>query len=209
MHLRRCCKKMVFPIKAQCRITAGFDELRPLDNPHRPHGAWDLGVPTGTMIFAPESGELLWHIRLRSNTEAYDSEVMWNNGEWYGWSNYYYDWAGGIAVLHGRSGYTHVFLHFDANEVLARIAQSCQYNVWQERHVEAGSFWMISTMRGMTPVSEGGHIGRSGEAGTVRGAHVHYEIHRGRKWIAHGERPRPGKLYPEIAKQGGVNGSAG
>lgn len=196
---------MTFPITKSCNITAWFDELRPIGNPHRPHAAWDLGVPTGTQIFAPERGDLLWHIRLRSNREKTHGAVTWPDGKWYAWSNYFYDWAGGVAVLHGRSGYTHVFLHFEANEILSRMAQESHYEVWREDVTEDGDrFWMISTVRTMVPIGEGALIGFSGEAGKITGPHVHYEIHRGKQWIAHGQRTNPAELFPDVANRGGV-----
>lgn len=189
---------MQFPISRDYWISAGFDQLRPLDDPHRKHGGIDIAVPHGTPIVSPESGLLAYHMRIRTNTEAYHNAVYWPGAATtYALRNYFYDWAGGVVIVYGNSGMTHVFLHLDGVEVFRRLVEARDTRIFQEHADKDGRYYLWANMLHRPVVHPGDCIAVSGRAGTMKGDHVHYEIHRGKQWIRHRDRPNPEQIFSE------------
>jgi murein DD-endopeptidase MepM/ murein hydrolase activator NlpD len=189
---------MIFPVSVKPKISAGFDEMRPLkaDPKTHKHGAIDIAVRRKTPIYAPEKGRLFYHMVFRS--ERMTHNLFWESGRWYAFSNYFYDIWGGLIILEGEeTGYTHVFAHCESeylfnDGLVSREAFSLEENNY-------GKF-SISLVSKEFPVlvNQGDRIGRSGNAGFSTGPHIHYEIHPGRKWERHADRINPETMYDEL-----------
>jgi hypothetical protein len=94
--------------------------------------------------------------------------------------NYFYDMFGGILVLKGSSGMTHVFAHIYGNQLFNKL----DFN-WKDCYMEqkaADRFPIFCWKSKMKEVSSGEHIGFTGDSGHSSGPHCHYEVHQGFVW---------------------------
>ena len=189
---------MTFPVESPWRVSAGFDELRPLANPRRPHGAVDLAVPVGTPIRAPESGICYWHLQIRNGEGGHD--LYWPDGVWYAFSNYMHDVFGGLLILEGGSSkLTHVFAHVSGETIIRMLNERAERVSYSEDRIS----YLFSNLDHGAATEEGEVIGYSGNAGLSTGPHVHYEIHNRRHYTAHEDRQRPEELWEELKKGDG------
>ena len=190
---------MIFPIPDPYRITTDFHEMRPLSRPpekrNHPHGAIDIAVPTGTSIYAPERGEVEWHVQFRRGRAYHDVYRPYQGGPKYAFRNYFYETFGGLCVLYAHSGRTHVFAHIEAGEIFNRFAATGAEHFYTEDQNGDTSFYLFVNWRNLNDVHEGDFLCASGNAGYSTGAHVHYEIHKRKEWIPHSERLDPLSLY--------------
>jgi len=184
---------MTYPLSSK-RITAPWNEPRPLGvaDPARAHvhGAIDIGCPVGEEIRSPEMGIVYWQCQPRKRTDTHN--VYWDDDSWYAFSNYFHETYGGLVIVEGKeSGLTHVFAHIEAPTVFRMLNQHTSHIDCLEDDVS----YLICNMSQGRAIEEGEIIGYSGNAGKSTGPHVHYEIHRRRSWLPHGERPDPAKLW--------------
>ena len=161
--------------------------MRPLSKPvaerDHPHGAQDFACPTGTGIYAPEDGRAWYHLIYGTGTQ----NVYWGSGIWYAFSNYRFDIFGGLVCLEGMSGMTHVFTHIEPR-IIHQYAELSD----PVRHEGLVSYLSI---KHLALVREGELLAKTGNAGYSMGPHVHYEIHRGKGYTKHADRPRPAELF--------------
>lgn len=182
---------MTFPVESKHRISAGFFDPRPLSDPGKHiHGAIDIACPVGTKIIAPVSGLAYYHWSMRC--QGGTRNIYWPDGTWYAFSNYFYDVWGGLIILEG-GGLTHVFAHID---LTAMNAIMNLHNINREFFLDGDKVAIINMLDGF-PAAEGDVIGRSGNAGYSTGPHIHYEIHRRRRWDKWETRINPETLYKE------------
>jgi murein DD-endopeptidase MepM/ murein hydrolase activator NlpD len=179
---------MIWPCPRNTNITTPWDDPRPVTNPGKHvHGAIDIGTPVGAPIVAPESGELSLYFSVR-----HQDEVYWPTGEMsdFPFRNYFYDMFGGVAVLRGESGMTHLFAHMYMNP----MHNKTNYNwIYKEQRADA-RFPVFCFIAGEIKIKSGEKIGEAGNSGFSFGSHVHYEIHEGFKWQPWGDRPDPEKI---------------
>lgn len=185
---------MLWAFPENNRITAGFHEPRPISNPgEHPHGAIDIATPIGSSILAPERGKLIMYFARRPKDKIY-----WKSGEMnhFPYRNYFYDMYGGLLVLKGESGMTHVFTHIYMNQMHNKEQHDWAYI--EEKANER--FPIFCMMAGEIEVGKGAKIGVTGNSGYSTGAHCHYEIHQGFKWQKHTDRPNPQEISWEEFK---------
>jgi len=178
-----------FPIDGPRKISARWDELRPLSAPveerNHVHGAIDIAAPVGTSILAPEDGSVFYYRALRPNDrEVWDDEVLGPRGLRFPFKNYFYDTFGAIAILEGDSGLVHLFAHSYFRQHFSRFPAAA----WTYQEQIETSRFVIECMHTFTMprrVYAGREIARSGNAGYSSGPHIHWEIHK-----------KPGELNP-------------
>jgi hypothetical protein len=183
---------MRFPVRVPYTVSAPWEQPRPLGskNPTHVHGAIDLAVPTGSEIYAPESGLLYYHWQVRTKPDM-TSDWYWDDRRWYAFSNYFFDVWGGLLILEAYTGRTHVFAHIEGDCIfgeLGRRASDIEYR-------DAEGVHFISNLAHPVMTLEGDRIGRSGNAGFSTGPHIHWEIHNKRVWTPHENRVDPAKLF--------------
>lgn len=181
---------MIFPVQKSYKITAPFNEMRPIENPTKHiHGAIDIAVPIGTKIQAPEDGLIYYHFNYSKNNKA--RNIYWYDKTWYAFSNYFYSIFGGLIILEGISGYTHVFAHIEGKTINDMLNNERR----QRKYYEDANGFAFINLEDPNLVIAMDVIGFSGNAGKSTGPHIHYEIHEHRKWIPHKDRPNPEKIY--------------
>lgn len=177
------------------RITATFDEMRPLSVPPaqriHPHGALDLAGGDG-IIRAPTRGTAQGFVIIRGR------DPRGVPGEWGGpgirekseilefpWRNYWDETYGGIIVLIEPSGRTHLFAHILPTHILnpqpgpARYPFRFAYYIEEREDTRYLCRMLLTEPR---EVNEGQPLAPVGYAGYVvpqgpGGRHVHWEIH--------------------------------
>jgi hypothetical protein len=203
---------MLLPIdKTKCRLTADFNEPRPLtSNPKTHiHGSWDLGASTGTPIIAPENGYVFYFYATRENNTKpmIPVDLPFNIKN----HPYFYDVYGAITVLMSEK-YTHVLAHSYMNQLFNRNPLANQkkgfMSLFQDsspkwKYIEQSADARFPTMlfhTGDKPISvtAGECIAYVGNAGFSTGAHLHWEIHNGRTWNDYKDRVDPAKFFPEV-----------
>jgi murein DD-endopeptidase MepM/ murein hydrolase activator NlpD len=189
-----------FPLKTTYKLTAGFDEMRPLSlSPAKRwhvHGAEDWGGPINTPLFAPESGKLYCFFAVRQNGNQSWDELYWDQGLLFAFRNYFYDMYGGLLILEGESGYVHVFAHIYMNQLFNKgLVPGAAWEYREEKSLKRFPVFAIHTLHHPLRVRAEALIGYSGNAGYSTGPHIHYEVHTGRQWQRWEDRPRPSELY--------------
>ena len=222
--------KWVTNIGDDFAITVEFNQLRPLSRDKkdrdRPHAAWDIapqGSPSdeksrekvggGRGIYAPEPGELAFFFAFRDRPgrgmpgehpkDLFDIKRHF----------YFYDAYGGVIILKGESGYTHVMTHSWYGSIMNYVVPYLEgrpnskrtpnrFKVAQvNRSGDDGKrfpFLFHENLKRPYEVEEGELIGTIGNAGFSTGAHIHYEIHEGDQWVEYTERCDPKDFYPEV-----------
>lgn len=186
---------MTRPIEG--RITAGFNDPRPLSNPGKhKHGAIDIENDTRTIIKAPESGKVFCYVGIRPRSNMVWPRAFTVHGKVFPYNNYFYDMYGGIIVLQvfDNTGLniirTHVMAHSYGNQIFNKSIFKSFEKYWIEQ-AENNRFPIHGTYTGMITVAEGDLIGFVGNAGYSTGSHIHWEIHHGYKWEKHSHRINP------------------
>ncbi len=179
---------MKWPFPGNVKITTPWDDPRPVSNPgQHPHGAIDIGTKVGSPIVAPEKGKLYYYFARRP-----ESGIYWPGKELshFPYRNYFYDMFGGVIVLKGESGLTHVFTHGYMNQLYNGEDHAWEY-IEQKADARFPLFAMLTEEIEVFP---GAVIGKTGNAGYSSGPHCHYEIHEGFKWQDWNDRPDPEKI---------------
>lgn len=181
------------------RITAGFDQPRPLSVPpdqrdHK-HGAIDLAAPVGTSIIAPEDGALFYFCAIRSGSARSFSEIDLSGVPFdFAGHGYFYDVYGALSILLGRSGMTHIMAHSYLNQLFNDAPVRVP---WEYKESPVDERWPVCSFYSLSAraVREGTKIAEVGNAGYSTGAHCHYEVHHGSVWERHADRVRPITLF--------------
>ncbi len=192
---------MLFPIQDRWVLSTEYWQSRPLSVSYHerthPHAAWDAACPVGTDIRAPENGNVYYLIAFRADISRRLSEVNLHPEPFrlHG-HHYFYDTYGGVIILLGESGKTHVITHSYANQIYGiRIGEQWQYE--ESRNDERWPVSVWHTFGAAARVPAGAVIGRVGNAGYSTGPHIHYEIHQGREYKSPIHRVDPRDVYPE------------
>ena len=184
---------MIWPCPGNFNISTPWDDPRPVSNPGKHvHGGIDIKTSIGSTIVAPEDGGLFLYFSIRKEGGLY-----WPSGEMsdFPFRNYFYDMFGGIAILRGKSGLTHLFAHMYMNPMHNKTKHDWVY-IEQKKDTR---FPIFCFMAGEIKVKAGEKIGESGNSGFSSGPHIHYETHDGFRWQNWGDRPDPEKFNWEVA----------
>jgi len=180
---------MLWAFPGNTKITTGFHEPRPVKNPgEHKHGAIDIETKINSLIVAPEKGKMFQFFSIRPHDSMY-----WNHKELVGipYKNYFYDMFGGLIILKGASGFTHIFAHIYMNKMF----NSDSYLEWKYKEEKLNArFPLFCFQSEEVEVFEGAEIGNTGNSGYSSGPHCHYEIHHGYKWERWENRVNPQEI---------------
>lgn len=186
---------MTRPIDAKYKITASFDEARPLnakpgDLLHN-HGGVDFGAPIGTPLLSPEAGTVYYYRALRPVAGGiWPDEAPDFQGIPFPFVNYFYDMFGAITLLVGNTGRCHIFAH----SYFRQLYERCPW-AWNSQEQKADGRWVyecMHTFKHPQTVGEGVMIARVGNAGYSTGPHSHQEIHPSwKRWTPWADRIDP------------------
>ena len=186
---------MIKPVEG--KITADFNEPRPLSNPgEHKHGAVDIVAPVRTIIKAPESGKVFCYVGIRPRSGMVWPRMFTVHGKAFPYLNYFYDMYGGIIVLQVYDDdskniiRTHVITHTYGNQIFNKSIFKDFEKIWVEQ-AKDNRFPIHGTYTSLLVVKEGDSIGFVGNAGYSTGSHIHWEIHTGYKWNKHTDRINP------------------
>jgi hypothetical protein len=186
------------------RISASYEQKRPLSVPMdrrtHVHGAIDIVADVGTPISAPERGMLYYFAAFRHDRSRTLAE-LYLDGEPFDFAGrpYFYDVFGGIIILLGNSGKTHLLAHSFMNQLFNSPPVRVRWKYKESLKVERWPLTAFYTTNGYgRHVEEGDTIGAVGNAGYSTGAHVHWEIHNGRRWQEYADRPNPADYIEEV-----------
>ena len=194
---------MTFPVPGG-RLTAGFDQMRPLSVPMdqrtHVHGAIDIAAAIGTPIIAPEAGMLHYFAAFRPDHDRTMGEFGENQFPFYFMGRpYFYDIYGALILVLGKSGHTHIFAHSFLNHLFNAPPHRVKWKYDESPAFERFPLTAFFTTNGYGHhISEGATIGSVGNAGYSTGPHVHYEMHKGRLWQEHAKRPRPTDYFEMV-----------
>jgi len=201
---------MIIPINGPYKITAPFNQPRPLNARVKDHihGAIDLisledeKGRRNSEIIAPEAGDLYYFYLLRNLPTRNGFESLnidkispfdFRN------SPYFYDIYGGvIMVISDDKKRTHFMTHSWINQITNRLPAPIGNKIWykplESETVERFPIILHHTFKMPYRVTEGETVGYIGSAGFSTGLHVHWEIHNGTVWNKHEDRIDPAKL---------------
>jgi len=185
------------------RLTAGFNDPRPLSNPgDHIHGAVDIAAPIRTIIKAPESGKVFCYVGIRPKEGMVWPRAFTLHKKVFPYNNYFYDMYGGIIVLQvfDNTGLniirTHVMAHTYGNQIFNKSAFKRFDKMWIEQ-AEDSRFPIHGTYTQVLIAAEGDPIGFVGNAGYSTGSHLHIECHHGYKWEKHEDRINLEELWDQ------------
>ena len=173
------------------RTTTDFFEPRPLSKPPEErdhnHGAVDIGAASGDPIHMPELGSV-WHwAAFRIKPGDYWPTMPEINGALNPFCNYFYDTFGGCLIVESADGKrTHVITHCYIKQMFN--GEDRGYSIEQPGHLR---FPIHGTYSEKRTEFEGAVIGRVGNSGYSTGSHIHWEIHRGKRWNRWEDRINP------------------
>lgn len=189
---------MTFPLPGG-RFTAGYHQPRPLasETPTHVHGAIDVAAPVGTPVLAPEAGRLHYFAAFREDRSRKMGELDLSRFPFQFLGRpYFYDTYGGVAILFGKSGWTHLFAHHFLNQLFNTPPHRMRWHYEESAHLERWPAIAFFTTNGAGHyVREGDTITYVGTAGYSTGPHIHYEIHRTGRWTPHDQRPNPEDIF--------------
>jgi hypothetical protein len=187
---------MTRPIDAKYKITASFDEARPLDakpgDPCHNHGGVDFGAPIGTLILSPEAGTVYHYRALRQppGSAIWPDAAPDFQGIPFPFVNYFYDMFGAITLLVGNTGRCHIFAHAYFHQLYGE----CPW-AWDHLEQRAEGRWVLEcwhTFKHPRTVGEGMKIAVTGRSGYCTGPHSHWEIHPSwKRWTPWADRIDP------------------
>lgn len=194
----------LFPVK-KGRVTTGFYDRRPYSKPiaqrNRYHRGWDIGKGIGYAagkIVAPEAGLLYFHLIHRSHNKK-TASFEWPDGEWYIFSNFFYDNYGCCTVLVGESGKTYMFAHQNEPDFFMLAFSVFQIDSlklnWDK---QAYNNWVqaLITLDKCVYVRKGARIGTIGNSGYSTADHLHMQIHADKN--DYSSRIDPAELWPDM-----------
>ena len=185
----------MFPVQRTWKLAADFAEPRPLEGPKtHVHGAWDIAVPVNTPIYAEVSGKLYKVYHRRRDGKVFH-DLFWLDKTWFAFSHYYWEVWGCLIILEGDDGKTYVHAHCPREQTMNffRTDAPCTYQTFDKTDA-AEAFHNLDYP---VHVSEGDLLGTSGNDGYSTGPHIHLEIHKGRNYTPHADRPDPAVLWPD------------
>lgn len=176
------------------RITAGFNQKRPLSKPiekrNHVHGAIDIGAKIGTPIYAPEDGQVFAWQGIRSTKGKGFPTLPVIHGRKFHFCNYFYDIYGTIIVLTSEQNErTHIIAHSYGNQIFNKVFRDVQKRYYEEK--KDTRFPLLAWYTEKLHVKEGDIIGYVGNSGYSTGPHVHWEIHHGEIWNNYSLRINP------------------
>lgn len=178
---------MNIPMKGG-RITAPFNDPRPIDNPGRHiHGAIDVSTSAANgdrMVYAPATGKLVayfinrpprggWGAPTKQGVQTEKAEILAIpvRDRWY-------DVYGGLITIEEPSGLFHILTHFYAAQLFKRFRFCFTPPQMSFMEAQAKSRWPAFLFRSdESKVSFGEALLPIGDAGYSFGAHLHWEVH--------------------------------
>ena len=172
------------------RVTASFDEPRPLSNPGlHIHGALDIAPQIGGDQFtmAPVAGKSRAYVFIRPRRDAdwgrYDKLEIGRLPA----RRYWYDVYGGLIWLEETgSPRVHIMTHYWAAQLQAAFGRL--------EYIESDTddpYPCIVLRSDVRAVSAGDRLAMVGDAGQSSGKHVHWEVHPSADLRPHAERIDP------------------
>lgn len=167
--------EILYPIKG-AEISQRFNEKSFHDSSHI-HGALDLAAGVGTPIVAPEDGTIFGWLSYRPKEGIYWPETPKVFDIPFAFANYFYDMYGGVTLLETKER-THLFCHSYGNQIFNKIFKE-ENKIYVEQKEDAR--WPICAIYTIKKdVKRGDVIAYVGKSGFNSGAHLHWEIHKGR-----------------------------
>lgn len=189
--------KYLFPVP-DGQVTTGFWNLRPYSKPWKErtyiHRGWDLSRSHTEKIIAPEMGKVFYQfIQRRPQTRTLSQ--YWPDGDWYMFSNFYYDTMGGVAVLVGQSGKIYCFGHIDVDVIFNMMRNYGIKYQWKGKQWAYNDYVKyVNTITWAHVLEPGGTIAYIGNAGYSTATHTHMQIHETRSYNS---RIDPAELWPD------------
>lgn len=182
---------MTLPVKGG-RITASFDQPRPLSDPGKwIHGAIDIAGGDG-IVRCPVDGivRALVFIRpdLRFEWPRHEKKSIQQEP----CNRYFYDTYGGMIVIEAIDKKYHILSHFYISQLQDAFGQLLITE--QQADARFPAFMLSSATRYM---DAGTPLCRMGNAGYSTGAHLHWEIHPTKSIYPHRNRVDPTEYIKE------------
>lgn len=185
-------------------VTAGFAQPRPLTREEKTHihGAWDIAGPIGREIVSPEDGHVYYCLFLRPPDSSKSISNLTDrmkapfdfDGHYY-WGDIY----GSMIIVAGKTGRVHVLTHSYQNQLQNRgLGATLPWEYVEEELDKRHPLRALHTFSSALKIHEGRKIGYIGNSGFSTGPHVHWEIHRGRKWNRWEDRIDPADYFPKV-----------
>lgn len=183
-------------------VTTPFFEMRPLSVPVKErthiHGALDIAPQGDNNIYAPfDCLAFAWWAKRDSSSDHYRvwPKLPEINGKPFEWCNYFYDMYGGVIVLKELNSInnvirTHLICHCWQNQLFNKPPFS-NATIKTKEQPENSRYAISAIYTSVLRFQKGDVIGQVGNAGYSTGAHIHWEIHPGEKWIRYEDRINP------------------
>jgi len=174
------------------RITATFDEMRPLisggkivppEKRTHPHGGLDLVDDKGRwIIVSPAAGTAQGWAIFRSPGGAWGGPSIAEKSEIleFPWRDYWYDIYGAFVTVIEPSGILHMLCHIWASKILNPQPGPARYPFRFAYYIEEAESTLFPChimMTEATQVKAGQPLAPAGNAGFSTSRHVHWEIH--------------------------------